>query len=139
MKLTGMMTTKNIGIAVKITTTVPRTLVDMLNKSLMFIGIWVSTMSTSLENLFRILPRGVVSKKDIGDLITLNNIVLCSFRAALRVNIAKRSDPIIMQRPWNKPNTPYTARYMFLLDSDVVARGSSVHLDSQMFPDTWKP
>ena len=53
-----MMTTKNIGIAVKITTTVPRTLVDMLNKSLMFIGIWVSTMSTSLENLFRILPRG---------------------------------------------------------------------------------
>ena len=86
MKLTGMMTTKNIGIAVKITTTVPRTLVDMLNKSLMFIGIWVSTMSTSLENLFRILPRGVVSKKDIGDLITLSNIVLCSFRAALRVN-----------------------------------------------------
>ena len=47
-------------------------------------------MSISLENLFKILPSGVVSKKDIGDFIMLFNILACSLVAAFSV-------PIIMQ------------------------------------------
>ena len=41
-------------------------------------------------NLFRILPSGVVSKKDIGPLMIRNSIVLCNFLAASRVYTEKR-------------------------------------------------
>lgn len=45
-------------------------------------GSVLSTVSTSPENLFIILPEGVVSKKDIGERRTLASMWLCRVPAA---------------------------------------------------------
>jgi hypothetical protein len=73
------------------------------------LGITTSQISTSFENLkimipeycsgitqlkdhlFRILPRGVVSKKDIGLLMILSSIVSCIDCAAFKVYTAKKT------------------------------------------------
>lgn len=65
------MTTKNIGVVYDITITVAMR-GDIANRyPLKNKGIFVSMVSMSLVNLFIILPRGVVSKNDIGACIIL--------------------------------------------------------------------
>jgi len=73
------------GIAKTIVKMVPATFKLVVNIILTFIGIWLSTTSISLENRFKILPRGVVSKKDIGERRMRISMVLCSSEAAFRV------------------------------------------------------
>ena len=55
-------------------------------------GSVLSQMSTSFPNLLTILPRGVVSKKDIGLIITLVSIVLWSRLEAFRVENAMMAE-----------------------------------------------
>ena len=50
------------------------------------IGIVLSKTSTSLPNLLRILPCGVVSKKDKGDRKILANMLLCKVLDPIRVD-----------------------------------------------------
>ena len=78
----------------------------MLNIILTFIGIWLSTISMSLENRLRILPRGVVSKKDIGDLRMRINMELWRRVAARRVKTLRRTVATMMERDWRRPSTP---------------------------------
>jgi len=54
-------------------------------------------MSMSFENLLRILPRGVVSKNDIGDLRILPSIVPWSLEAAFKVPIDKTMVPSMIE------------------------------------------
>ena len=55
------------------TTRVPRIIVRQLMKNLSWFGILASMISRSDENLLRILPVGVVSKKDIGACIVFSS------------------------------------------------------------------
>ena len=62
-----MTTAVKIGIVQQITTIVPTTLYNCEHNILKFIGMVTSMISISLENRFNILPKGVVSKKLIGE------------------------------------------------------------------------
>ena len=65
-----------------------------------------STTSISLENLLRILPIGVVSKKDMGDLKILSSMVPCNLVAAFKVPTDKTTVPSMMNTDWNRPSKP---------------------------------
>ena len=58
-------------------------LVRELKKKLKDLGRDSSILLTSEENLFKIRPVGVVSKKDIGDLITESAILSCNMEEPL--------------------------------------------------------
>lgn len=75
----------NMGVWIHIIIIVERTWSKQLNHDLIVIGMVTSTVSTSLAKRFTILPKGVVSKKDIGDFRTLSNKALWSPLAARRV------------------------------------------------------
>lgn len=60
----------NNGVPMVITIMAPNTLTKHKNQFLNISGTWISIASTSFENLFIILPSGVVSKKHMGDLRT---------------------------------------------------------------------
>jgi len=62
------------GVLYEITTIVATTRKAVSNHISTVIGSSLSIVSISAENLFTILPMGVVSKNDMGDLITLCNI-----------------------------------------------------------------
>ena len=70
-----MTITTKIGIAIIMTNIVLKTFNSWLARVLRFIGSVQSITSISFENLFRILPRGLLSKKCIGALITLISIL----------------------------------------------------------------
>ena len=71
-----------IGLAKHMTKMVPMTLYNWLHNILKFMGMVTSMISTSLENLFKILPKGVVSKKYMGDLKIRVNMVKCNLDEA---------------------------------------------------------
>ena len=85
------------------------------------------------------LPRGVVSKKDIGERRIRISMVLCSKEAALSVKTWQRRVAPMMLSDWRKPSAPYTPRYLFLVGMSVVAIGSPLQAESQMLDPTWKP
>lgn len=60
----------------------------------------------SFKNLFRTRPSGVVSKKAIGDLKILDNIVPCSFVAALSVATIAMAIATMTEPDWRRPRTP---------------------------------
>lgn len=68
--ITGIMAHKNIGVAEAMTMNVVMTSQRDHTKFAIWLGINISKESTSAENLLMILPRGLVSKKIIGLLIT---------------------------------------------------------------------
>ena len=68
------MTTPKTGVAITITITVLTTLRKVKMNMRRELGTDSSMMYMSLENRFRILPRGVVSKNDIGDLMIVLSI-----------------------------------------------------------------
>ena len=83
---TGMVTRMKIG-----RTDIMRAMVEInertcVSQLLMVAGKLLSQTSTSLENLLTILPIGVVSKKDIGDLIILVSIFMCSIFEPFKVS-----------------------------------------------------
>ena len=67
----------------------------MLNSQpLRNMGIFESMTSRSLDNLFRILPSGVVSKNDMGACNILSKRLLCTFLDAAIVPIADAKSTI---------------------------------------------
>ena len=86
-----------IGLAKQMTKMVPMTLYNWLHNILKFIGMVTSMISTSLENLFKILPKGVVSKKYMGDLKILVNMVKCSLDEANSVPTITQDTAAIMK------------------------------------------
>lgn len=85
----GMITVMNHGVEYEMTTRTERALKNIIIQNRMDIGKTLSTTSTSFENLFRIRPNGVVSKKLIGNLIVLFSNLSCKSRAARRQPMAK--------------------------------------------------
>ena len=73
------------GMTVMMVMIVPRNWARVLIHDWRLPGNVLSQTSTSLPNLFTILPSGVVSKKDIGLIITLVSIFLWSCFDALSV------------------------------------------------------
>lgn len=67
------------------------------------------------------------------------SIVLWRREAAFRVKTWQRRVAAMMARDWRTPSTPYTTRYLFLTASTVLASGSLLHADSQMFAPTENP
>ena len=65
--MTGTMIIKKVGVVIQMTITVAMTVQNEAIKSENDRGSISSTVSMSLENLLRIRPRGVVSKKDMGE------------------------------------------------------------------------
>lgn len=72
----GMMTMRNIGKAMETAIMVLKTINRVVRKVRRERGRVSSMIFTSLENLLRMRPRGVVSKKDIGVLRMLSSILL---------------------------------------------------------------
>lgn len=81
----GMTTAMKIGMTVIMVMIVPAKLARVLSQDCRLPGRVLSQTSTSLPNLLTILPIGVVSKKDMGLIITLVSIFLWSSLEALRV------------------------------------------------------
>ena len=67
MILMGKMTARKIGVATHTTMMVLRTEKTVMRKERKERGMDSSMMLMSLENRLRMRPRGVVSKKDMGD------------------------------------------------------------------------
>ena len=76
------------GMTVMIIMIVPMNEAKVLSHDWRLPGSVLSQTSTSFPNLLTILPRGVVSKKDIGLIITLVSIFLWSRLDAFRVEKA---------------------------------------------------
>lgn len=74
--VSGKVTTRNIGVAMDITIMVLKTVYRVSMKPWIEFGMTWSIMNMSLENLLRMRPRGVVSKKDIGERSTVSSILL---------------------------------------------------------------
>ena len=72
---------------------VPTTVKNIVIQDLIVIGKRLSTVSTSFEKRFIILPKGVVSKKDIGRRKEWFNNLLWRNLAAFRQPMAKTTDP----------------------------------------------
>ena len=68
--------------AIKMATMMESTSVSIQRNWSEVAGISTSTVYTSFENLFSIRPRGVVSKKRMGALRSLSNMVLWRTREA---------------------------------------------------------
>ena len=66
------------------------------------LGITVSNTSTSLPNLFMILPSGVVSKNDIGAAIEFFNMPACNFLPATTLPTYSIKLAITITTPVNK-------------------------------------
>lgn len=81
----GTMTAKNTGVLYEIVTTVPRTLNTHWYNILIVDGRLLSIVSMSRENLFTILPMGVVSKNDMGDLRTFSSNLKWRVPAAVTI------------------------------------------------------
>ena len=79
------MMAKKRGRTVVIIMIVPMNDAKVLSQDWRLPGRVLSHTSTSFPNLLTILPRGVVSKKDIGLIITLVSIFLWSCLEAFRV------------------------------------------------------
>ena len=82
----------NTGMTVMICMIVPMNRRKVLSHTWRLTGSLLSQMSTSFPNLLTILPRGVVSKKDIGLIITLVSIFLWSRLEAFRVENAMMAE-----------------------------------------------
>ena len=92
-----MMTTAKMGVAMRMTMMVDTTVKTVMMNPRRDRGIVSSMVYTSFENRFRMRPRGVVSKNDMGDLMMLSNIELWSFLEArippmARAKAAKRTN-----------------------------------------------
>ena len=60
----------------------------------------------TFENLLRIRPKGVVSKKNIGLLKILCNIVLCSLDEAFKVPTMTQDVAPMINTAWKIPKVP---------------------------------
>lgn len=78
-------------------------------------GIPSSIMYTSLENRFTILPRGVVSKNDMGERRTFRRRLLWIPRDALVAPLVRRNPPNSRATAWLSPKPPYTPTYVSLV------------------------
>lgn len=67
MTLIGTMMARNMGVAILITIIVLKTLNTVMMNDRKDRGMVSSMIFTSLENLLRMRPRGVVSKNDMGE------------------------------------------------------------------------
>ena len=76
--ITGTTTIKKVGVAIQMTIIVATTVKRDERKSEKDLGSVSSTVLMSLENLLRMWPRGVVSKKDMGERKMLKRSFLCS-------------------------------------------------------------
>ena len=74
---TGTTTIKKVGVAMMIAMSVIMMPKKQLRRAENEGGRVASTMLMSLENLLRMRPRGVVSKKDMGERRMLERIRLC--------------------------------------------------------------
>ena len=79
----GMIAERNMGTAKEMTMSVATTSVKHQTKSEIWKGIIISIKSMSDENLFIILPRGLVSKKCIGLLMIPDRRPVCMCLAAM--------------------------------------------------------
>ncbi len=88
-------------------TSVANTVKQQTNQTLMVCCRVPSHVSTSLLNLFSILPSGVVSKKVIGECIICSNIFRCKCFAALIIPIVIAYQPYVTNTACAIPNTPF--------------------------------
>ena len=109
--------------------TVPTTVIKVLRKVKNERGTVSSMTKMSLEKRFTILPRGVVSKKDIGECIIFSNIPRCKFLDAVIEPDAKVNDANKIQVAWPKPKPPYVPRY--LSRCSVEATSAVLHCANQ--------
>ena len=119
----------NICVLQEIITKVATTPRRQVIQPLKIIGMVVSKTSTSLPNLFKILPCGVVSKNDKGDLKIFFNILLCKVLLPLRVDKYNNNDPHTALMACPRPKRPQTPRQVYLMSSV----NSNVELSSVIF------
>ena len=108
--LIGSITTKKIGVAIEITTMVLKTLNTVIINERKDLGIVSSIIFTSFENRFRIRPRGVVSKKDMGERRMFSRSFWWSVLEARNPAMATAKEEPKMKKAWEKPNVAYTPR-----------------------------
>ena len=95
----GTSTASTSGVLYPMTPTVQRVLIEVCANVVMVKGITMSTMSTSLENLFRMRPSGVTSKKWEGERRTFSTSASWREDAALIRPCATVADAISTQIP----------------------------------------
>ena len=89
----GIMAIKNVGVAMVITTSVLITVRRVSKTVLDDLGMTPSIVYMSLENRFKIRPRGVVSKNDIGDRRMFLSILLCRVLEAKTPAVTREKEP----------------------------------------------
>ena len=99
MILIGTTMAMNIGVAIATTRRVVNTVKKVMMKERMERGIVSSMIFTSFENLLRMRPIGVVSKKDMGERRMLCNILSCRDFEAKKVAKAIPKDERNIKSP----------------------------------------
>ena len=102
--------TRKGGVVTTITIRVATTVRNVKMKERRERGMTSSMMYVSLENLLRIRPRGVVSKKNMGDRRMFLSMELWRVREAKMAARAREKAAKRIMNDWITPNAPYTPR-----------------------------
>ena len=116
----GMITTRNIGVAITMTMIVETTVNTVLINILMFHGIVSSMVQISLEKRFKMRPSGVVSKNDIGERRILDIMELWSFLEARIPPRARDRAAMSTKMAWDMPRAAYTPKNMPLQNREKI-------------------
>ena len=100
----GMMTMRNMGVAMEMTMMVLSTLKNVARKERTERGRVSSMILTSLEKRLRMRPRGVVSKKDMGERRMLLSMVLCKVLEAKKLAKAMEKEERKTKTACDSPN-----------------------------------
>lgn len=105
-----MITTRNIGVAMDIAMMLLMTENSVIRNTRRDRGMVWSIMFTSLENLLRMRPRGVVSKNDMGALRTVLSMLLCRALEARKDAMAMEKAARNTKLAWENPKMAYMPR-----------------------------
>ncbi len=100
----------NIGEAIATTRRVVKTVKQVMTKERIDRGIVSSMIFTSFENLLRMRPTGVVSKKEMGERRMLLSMLSCRDLEASKVPMATPKEERNTKSAWKTPKTAYTPR-----------------------------
>ena len=107
----GIITTKHGQFTQAIAITIPHIIKPVFIHAYENLRIFPSTESVSFDNLFNILPYGVVSKKESFVRNKLNNILLCNFYAIVSENVVNVALPVNPKITPAAVNPIYKPRY----------------------------
>ena len=128
----GKITAKKRGIAKLMVQIAANNSRVLLRKPTKVLGTKSSIISMSLENLFTILPKGVISKNVMGEWRTLMSNALWSLRDANTEPKAWTKHAARMNTAWEKPSPPYIPRSRVCSDVEVAAVEELVQWASQI-------